>query len=170
MAKVTFDGVAKIIDIIPGISTINVEADLYSIWKEWTLEGDNSKYQQAFRTIGGDPLVGGKVAPKYFFLMNGWVLRTYTGGGVVYVETNLFSEGGGNPFVSGGTRASIIANTNDGSISVVSGEGGGAAPTPQQNAQAVWDYLSSNGLVMRGEVEEIKKKVKENQGLILAGL
>lgn len=168
MAKVTFDGVAKIIDIVPGISTIDVEADVYSAWKEWILEGDNAKYPQAIRTIGGEPLVGGKVSPKYFFLLNGWVLRTYVGSGVVYIETNLFSEGGGNPFVSGGSRVSVIANTNDGAIAVVSGEGGGSAPTPQQTAQAVWDYLSANG-TMKSEIEEIKRKIKENQGLIIAG-
>lgn len=173
MDKVTFDGITKIIDILPGISSINVEVDLYSAWKEWILVGDNSKYPQALRTIGGEPLVGGKVSPKYFFLLNGWVLRTYIGTGTVFIETNLFSEGGGNPYVSGGDRASVIANTNDGAIAVVDSGGGGLAPTAEQNAQAVWEYLvasaTSNG-TMKKEIEEIKRKIKESQGLIIAGL
>lgn len=169
MDKVTFDGINKIIDILPGVDSVNVEADIYSAWKEWLLIGDNAKYPQALRTSGGEPLVGGKVSPKYFFLMNGWLLRTQLGSGVTYVETNLFRDDGGNPFISGGARDSIISNTNDGTVVVVSGEGGGVAPTPAQNAQAVWDYLSDSG-TMKSEVEEIKKRVKENQGLIVAGL
>lgn len=168
--KVIFDGPGKIIDVIPGVSTISVESDLYAPWKAWVLQSDNSKYPQAFKAIGGDPLVGSKIAPRYFFLTNGWKLRTYTGGGVVYIETNLFSEDGSNPYISGGTRASVIANTNDGSISVVASGGGGSAPTSEQNAEAVWAFLSNNGIMMKEEIDAIKKRVKENQGLIVAGL
>lgn len=75
-AKVTFDGVAKLISIEDGITTIDVKSDLYSAWKDWVLEG-NANFPPAFSTVGGDPLGGGRQAGTYFFLNNigGWRIK-----------------------------------------------------------------------------------------------
>lgn len=100
MANVTFDGPTKTMTVGSLGSEINVEKDLYSDWKHWVSESDNSKYLQAFRTFGGDPTSTGQYAPKYFFLLNGWTVNI-DGNTVasVNVALNLYVDGGGNPFV-----------------------------------------------------------------------
>ena len=114
MAKVTFDGQNKIIDIDSPNTSIDVKIDLYSDWKEWVKLGDNSKWEQAFAVVGGEPLPGGKYVPSFYFLINGWKVRTYLGTTTIFIGTNLFTEDGSTPFISGGTRASVIAETTTG--------------------------------------------------------
>ena len=65
--KVIFSGESKHIIVKSGVTEIDVQVDLYSDWKEWVVESDNSKYLQAFRTFGGDPTITGQFAPRYFF-------------------------------------------------------------------------------------------------------
>lgn len=73
----TFDGDELVITLDSGVTTIDVELDLYSAWKDWVLLSDNAKYPFAFRTVGGDPLTPGLSAGSYFFLQNqvGWRIR-----------------------------------------------------------------------------------------------
>jgi len=100
MAKVTFDGTNKHINVIAGEDSLIVEDDVYSEWKRWIVLSDNAKYDQAFRTFGGDPTVAGQFAPKYFFLLNGWRIRIDGNTNPnVDVAINLYVDGGGNPFV-----------------------------------------------------------------------
>lgn len=99
MANVTFDGTNKLIIINNGFTQINA-IDVYSWWKEWITISDNSKFSQAFRTIGGDPIGSGQFVAPYFFLINGWKMRPYEGDHLLTVNGNLFLDGGGNPFIS----------------------------------------------------------------------
>jgi len=111
MSKVTFDGVNKRIHILAGYDTIDVMEDLYSEWKRWLKENpDNMKYPPAFRTFGGDPTAGGQVAPRYFFLINGW--RIVVDGISITVQTNLYTDEGDSPFIikNGG---SVTNKTSD---------------------------------------------------------
>lgn len=96
--KVTFDGSNKLININPDVSSINVIADLYSAWKHWLLESDNTKYPQAFRTFGGDPTNREETqfAPQYFFLMNNW--KVLVDGIDLVVQSNLYTDSGESPF------------------------------------------------------------------------
>jgi hypothetical protein len=110
MAKVTFDGPNKLIIVDNAITSIDVEVDLYSDWKEWMLVSDNSKYLQAFRAVGGDDLVGGQTVSGYFFLMNGWRVRPYEGDHMLVVDGNLFVDGGGNPFVPTVGNYNVLVN------------------------------------------------------------
>lgn len=66
MADVTFDGVSRIISVNTGVTVLDAQT-LYSWWKQWASTGDNSKYLQAFRPVGGDDIGGGSQAPMYFF-------------------------------------------------------------------------------------------------------
>jgi len=97
--KVTFDGPNKLITINDDVTYIDVGTDLYSAWKHWWLEDDNSKYAQAFRTFGGDPTNadGTQFAPQYFFLMNGW--RVVVDGTNVTFHTNLYTDEGESPYI-----------------------------------------------------------------------
>lgn len=86
---VTFDGNARRIYISPNISTINVRADIYSNWKEWTQLYDNSKFPAAFRATGGDPTISGEYSGDIYFLINNWQLvisHTCQISGVIYSD------------------------------------------------------------------------------------
>jgi hypothetical protein len=104
MANVSFDGSAKIISVtvepVGGENSIDVKIDLYSDWKEWTLLSDNSKYEQAIRGVGGDPLPGSKALGDTYFLLNGWKIRPYEASHTMTVNGNLYCEDGTSPYVS----------------------------------------------------------------------
>jgi hypothetical protein len=95
MAKVSFDGLNKQIHILPGVTSIDVASELYSEWKRWLITGDNSKWEQAFRTSGGDPTNPDQTSftPQYFFLMNGWQVEGSTGETII-ISTNLYPDDG----------------------------------------------------------------------------
>lgn len=90
----TFDGDNLIITLDSGIRNVDVEADLYSEWKEWVLLSTNSKYPPAFRTSGGDLLTPGINAGAYFFLRNdlGWRIKPPEENISIFVVGNLAPE------------------------------------------------------------------------------
>jgi len=89
-----FDGNNLRIILPAGITNIDVEADLYSQWKEWVKLSDNAKFPPAFRTIGGDPLTPGIDAGAYFFIQNqdGWRIRPAEEDATVFLNGNLAPE------------------------------------------------------------------------------
>jgi len=99
MSNIIFDGPNKLMVVASGIQELDAEVDVYSDWKEWLIEDNNSKYLQALRTSGGDPTVPGQFVAPFYFLMNGWRMRPYEGDHQLVVNGNLFVDGGGNPFV-----------------------------------------------------------------------
>lgn len=92
MGKVTFDGTNKLIIVNNEITELDVQVDLYSDWKEWMKEGDNSKFISTMRTVGGDPTTGIKSVSPYFFLTNGWKIRPYEGNHTLNITGNLFVD------------------------------------------------------------------------------
>lgn len=97
--KANFDGPSKIITIVNGETEIDTQRDLYSAWKRWVTINDNSKYLQAFRTVGGDPIGASQSVSPYFFLLNGWRVRSWEGQHFLTVNGNLFVDEGGSPFI-----------------------------------------------------------------------
>jgi hypothetical protein len=95
MAKVTFDGDNKLILVNNGITELDVKIDLYSDWKEWVVLSDNSKYEQAMRSVGGDPLTGTQNLGATFFLMNGWRIVPYSGDHRLTITGNLYTDPSG---------------------------------------------------------------------------
>lgn len=77
-----------------GVDEIDIEAGVYSQWKEWTKIGDNAKYPPMFRTVGGDPLTPGIDAGAYFFMQNqyGWRIRPAEEDATVLITGNLAPE------------------------------------------------------------------------------
>lgn len=51
----------------PGVTSISVKTDLYSVWKEWLMVDDNSNRPQVFRAIGGDLVGSGRYAGDIYF-------------------------------------------------------------------------------------------------------
>ncbi len=144
MANVTFDGVNKLMVVNAGITTIDVQVDLYSDWKEWVLTSDNAKYPLAFTTTGGDALGGSEYLGAYFFLENGWKIRPYEGNHVLSVNGNLFTRDGSSPFVStlGAYNVSIRSKFSSlTNIVTVSGGGGGGGSVPS-DVLTVGDFIA----------------------------
>lgn len=95
--KVTFDGINKQIIVNDGELDIDVQVDLYSDWKEWSLQRDHLKYLPAMRSVGGDPTVAGAFLGATFFTINDWQIvisdsTVFTG--------NLFSDDFESPFIT----------------------------------------------------------------------
>ena len=105
MSNVSFDGENKIIEItkapINGLVELDAKADVYSTWKEWMLLSDNSKYEPALRSVGGDPISSAKNLGATFFLINGWRIRPYEANHRLTLTGNLFTDPpGDSPVVS----------------------------------------------------------------------
>jgi hypothetical protein len=93
---ITFDGTTKVIQLDTSV-TVSVQ-DMYSRWKDWVLL--NPQYPAAFRTVGGDPTVGGNRIATYYFLTNGWRVRPASQNYTLTVDGILLVDGGGDPYLS----------------------------------------------------------------------
>lgn len=143
MAKVTFDGINRLIIINFGETSIDVAIDVYGDWKEWILQSDNSKYTVAISAIGGDPIGGGRYLGSTFFLENGWKLRPYEGNHVLSVVGNLYTRDGSSPFVPTIGSYNVLTSMQVSNlIDTVSTSG--VSYTLDQIAAAVWNKLIPN--------------------------
>jgi hypothetical protein len=131
-AKVTFDGIKKLIIVKTGETALDVEVDIYSAWKDWVLSG-NAKYHQALRTVGGDPTTGANYIAPYYFLMNGWKIRPYEGHHVLTVDGNLYVDGGGSPFTSTLGSYNVLTQLVLSNNAVTVTIGGSALTTDEHN-------------------------------------
>jgi hypothetical protein len=68
--KVTFDGVNKLIIINQDEDNIDVRADIYREWVNWSYL--NTQFLYALRYTGGEPTYGGQLSGIIFFTINGW--------------------------------------------------------------------------------------------------
>lgn len=141
--KVIFDGENKIITVADGVTTLDIQEDLYSDWKEWISLRDYTKFLPAIRTIGGDPTSGGQKAGDIYFLINGWriaiSLEDTAVSGVLYsddYDTPWISKTTGNP-VYPASVSNLVLKPAAGDLSSLN------IPTAAQNATAVRTELSS---------------------------
>lgn len=113
-AKVTFDGVNKLILVNDGETELDFRNDVYSAWKEWKQEPnqENGKYLEAVSVVGGDPLPGNRVLGSTFFLENGWRMRTWEGDHILTITGNVFTREGDDPFVDTITDVKVTINLN----------------------------------------------------------
>lgn len=180
--KVTFDGNNKLIIVNNGETDLDAEQDIYSAWKRWMTEnavyGLTSKYEQAFRTVGGDPITETQFVSPYFFLLNGWQLRPYEGNHLLTVTGNLFVDGGGNPFTPtiGSYNVTINLVTSPQSLTTVISVSGGTVLTDQQAdyifslpsetliAREVWSEILSGGV--KNTAEDVLLKIKQLVDLV----
>ena len=94
MSKVVFDGTNKLININTGVTSIDVETELYDAWLNWELSGSTDA---AFRKVGGESIGVGQTMPTYYFLINNWKVRAENVN--VNIATNLYSDDYTSPFI-----------------------------------------------------------------------
>jgi len=87
--KVLFDGINRVISINPTESLIDVKVDLFSDWKEWSLNRENLRFVPAFRSVGGDTTTSGNFLGSTYFTINNWQIATDHG---VEFDGNMFSD------------------------------------------------------------------------------
>ena len=171
--KVTFDGAVKLIIVDEDITALDVQADLYSTWKEWVQMDSNAKYLAALRTVGGDPTVGVKSVAPYFFLMNGWKIRPYEGNHTLIITGNLFVDEpetyGSNITVTTIGDYQVLVNmaTTSDAITILSGSGV-TTQDKQDIINGVWDErtVGHSPPDSFGEiVERTESRVKRVAGL-----
>ena len=139
--KVTFDGVNKLILINKGETELDIQADVYSAWKQWAITETNLKYLNPFRTVGGEPTVAGQRLDVTYFLINGWKIKPYSGTYDLVLTGNIFDVDGGsikvpadvnvnNPNnITINTNTSVIVRQVDSSTAA-----SGSGLTPEQSA------------------------------------
>lgn len=125
MSNVTFSGIQKLIIVNSGVTTLDIQVDVYSDWKEWEQISDNSKFVQALRPVGGDPLTATKDLGDTYFIMNGWKIRPAEFNHRLQVEGNLFTEDESSPFVQtlGNYNVvieSFVSNLTDATLAQIS--------------------------------------------------
>lgn len=87
--KVEFDGINRLAIVHPEVIDLNIKDDVYKAWVRWLPLQQNTKYLQAMRYSGFDPIPGGFTGDSYF-MMNGWKLVVDITR--VRIEGVLFSE------------------------------------------------------------------------------
>lgn len=97
--KITFNGVSKLIIIENGITELNFNIDVYSVWKNWIFLQNNSKFQEAIRVVGGDPISDTKSLGSTFFMTNGWRIRPYEGNHKLVINGNVFTDPAGESVI-----------------------------------------------------------------------
>jgi hypothetical protein len=94
--KVTFDGPNKLILVNEGETSLDIQTEVYSDWKEWVLLEDNLKYFPPLNTVGGEPTIGAERLDVTYFLINGWRIKPYPGSYNLNLVGNIFDVDGGN--------------------------------------------------------------------------
>ena len=152
--KVTFDGVNKLILVNEGVTTLNIQTDVYSAWKEWIKDPtlQNAQYLKAFSVIGGDPITDDRNVGITYFLENGWRFQpksdktSYT----LTIEGNIYTrETGETPFLfAEGVSVSLVRSNIVDLIRVealgVNITANDIAAIAAASASGVWDELLSN--------------------------
>lgn len=102
--KVTFDGPNRLIFINAGETSIDVQEDIYSNWKEWTRTRNNATWPIAISTLGGDPITETTFVGDTYFLENGWRIQPWipgangSNGYILDIIGNIYTrEPGQNP-------------------------------------------------------------------------
>jgi len=167
--KVTFDGPNKLILVNDGVIALDVQIDLYSDWKEWALGYDGiipAKYLEAMRSVGGDPLPGGRVVGATYFLTNGWRIKPWSGTYRLSVAGNLYTEEGDSPYLAAdGLLNNIFVESVVSTLVESTGVG-----TSEEIAEAVWGTDLEPYESQDDTAGQDVKDIKRNTGLIPATL
>jgi len=144
-----FDGPNKRIHIdasaiVNGVVTFTPEM-LWSRWVDWYLTDDNSKYPQALRVTGGDPIGGGQYIGNYLFFRNdlGWRgVPPQVEGIVIIINGAFYGEDPAVPVMENnpGQETDLVINRSSMVTSVATG---GVAGVTMEQLQAELKKVSN---------------------------
>ena len=112
MNQAVFDGTTYTIRCLDHVDELNVK-ELYSEWKRWSMESDNSKYFPAFHVVGGESTISDEIIEPYFFLVNNWKIKPREEDHMLIVKGLLFGADGTNPITptDGGYTVTVVKMT-----------------------------------------------------------
>ena len=123
MADATFDGINLIVQLPAAQTSVDVQAEIYSAWKEFLLaDKENLRFPQAFTTEGGSPTVPGETSGRNFFLRNdlGWRVRPPEEDINITLVGNLFSTEATLPLIIPTIGAfTVLVNIQRSSLALV---------------------------------------------------
>ena len=93
--KVSFNGITKSIQVNAGVTSLDVQTELYSAWIRWFERIENTQYLPAMRFTGLDPIPGGQTGGT-FFTINGW--KVVYDPRVVAISGILYSDDYSTPY------------------------------------------------------------------------
>jgi hypothetical protein len=166
--KVTFDGINKLILINEGVTDLDVQADIYSNWKEWVQLEENLKYTTPFKIVGGEPTVAGQRLDVTYFLINGWKIKPFPGSYTLNLVGNIFDVDGGDIKVPAdvvqGRANNITINLNTSVIvrQVDTGTGtGGLTPDEHNTLYNIEGIVISIQNTQNTQLSSIEAKLNE---------
>lgn len=127
MVKFDVDTTNKLFVVKAGVTSFDVQTDLYSDAKEhWLAGGTAMGFQFPLRTVAGDPRSDGSTIEPFYFLRDGWKIRPDEADHTLLVTGNIELDEGetGHLFVStlGGFTVIVTVNTtNRGTLLTASG-------------------------------------------------
>lgn len=149
---IVFNGPTTTIELASGVTVYDV-ADIYSRWKDWMLQSDNSKYLPAFRQVGGDPLGGGVYTAVSTFIRNdyGWTIKPPEEDIQIVLRGNLYPEDPNQAYYSPtvGGFDTVIRTDLSGVAFGVSTSGGSGGPTTGEIISALMGEPVEPGLTVK---------------------
>lgn len=172
--KVVFDGVNKLIRVVSGVTSLDVQIDIYGNWKEWMLVRENSKYSQALTAVGGDPITGTTAVGITYFLENGWRIKMWEGSHLLSVAGNIYTrEPGQDPYVEpDGLFKVTISTVRSNLVDLVTIEGASSNTNISTGdiksiANNVWDKPLDEIVSTNTTGDKLKKNLTKTQFLSL---
>ena len=137
---ITFDGLNRRITLGAGTVSLSVR-ELWSRYCDWLTEGDNSKYVEAMRQVGGDITA----IPIYIFLLNGWRIVPQAANHTLEVDDGvLYVDGGGDPFVDPAGAFKVRISYQSPGIAIGYSTNGGSGPSAADIAAQVRSALAAD--------------------------
>lgn len=167
--NVGFDGPTKTIFVAAGVTTLNVQVDLYSAWKEWNIASEEAPeprvWDKAFTAVGGDPITEEQSLGTTYFLENGWRIQPYSTGSAytLTVEGNLYTrEQGENPFLfANGVSVSLVRSNIVDLITVEAASVNITQDDINAIADGVWDEQVSDHQLAGSTGKKLKDNLKK---------
>jgi len=169
MGKVTFDGINKLILVNYGETELDVKMDLYSEWKQWVLQLDNAKFEQAMVSIGGDTISSGRYLGTTTFLENNWKIKPYSWNHILTINGNLYTRDGSSPFIPCDGDFNVTINLSTSNLIDAIATNGSTVDT-SSIANAVWNQLLSQ-IITEGSIgkliQTLEKKIDDTEAIVM---
>ncbi len=158
--KLSYDTNNKLLILNPGVTEIDVVADIYSDAKEdWLADPLLNRFRFPLLAIGGQSIGGGQKISPYIILRYGWRIRPHEADHTLTVVGNLITDDESSPFVSvlGNYQVTVKSILSSSSLTT------GVAITNSDLANiadSVWEEVIAGHIGTAGSAAKILKDIK----------